>query len=241
MGSSRVPIICDIKPDFFQQKIEKNQQKLIFDGGNPGPKGSLEGFIPLIELFRNKWPPHIRNLEPFGPSKIWIDLLEIYKLPHVTIWYPIHLHGLKCRWWIPNDLGLAPASCLEVFHQVTHSSGKARRVYPRHGAVRCSGYMCMGICLSHTYLFLHHIPQLLQYYPLYTHAYIYIYICSKIVWTNPRPNESLMFVFNTVVSLQIEWSVSWNHSVCGHVYICYVPLLLSPLLNSRALTLLQLK
>lgn len=212
MGSSRVPIVCDIKPDFFQQKIEKHQQNLIFDGGNPGPTGSLEGFIRLIELFRNKWPPHIRNLEPFGPSKIWIDLLEIYKLPHVAIWYPIHLHGLKCRWWIPNDLGLAPASCLEVFHQVTHSSGKARRVYPRHGAVGCSGYMCMGICLSHIFIFASYPTTTTRLPAIYAY-----YICSKIVWTNPRPNESLMSVFNTVVSLQIEWSVSWNHSLCGHV------------------------
>ena len=62
-----------------------------------------------------------------------------------------------------------------------------------------------------------------NYYNITRYIRMHIYICSKIVWTNPRPSESLMFVFNTVVSLQIEWSVSWNHSVCGHVYMLCSP------------------
>ena len=50
------------------------------------------------------------------------------------------------------------------------------------------------------------------------------YICSKIVWRKPRPNKSLRFVFNSkMVSLHIDWSVSWNHSVCkdGNVYVTF--------------------
>ena len=32
----------------------------------------------------------------------------------------------------------------------------------------------------------------------------------KIAWTNPRPNESLRFVFNTMVGVQIEWNIFWK-------------------------------